>query len=465
MEHALLECGAETAIVLTLYYDKLKGAQPDTVLRRIIATNIKEYLPLHLRILFTLLREKKEGHRITLQQGDFWLGDLLRRYAGSPRPPVTVRPSDPAILFFSGGTTGVPKAAVGTHHALFISGLQIQTWFKSILQEWTDVIAAAMPFFHVYGNAGVMATGLVGHHPLAIVPNPRDLDDLLAMVKRDRPAFLPGVPTLFIALLNHPDVQAGKVDMKPVKLCIAGAAPLLAETKQRFEALTGGRVVEGYALTETMMGAVINPVVGSYRPGSTGLPLPDIEVRVGDSDSGMGNLPGGEIGEICIRAPQLMTGYWQRPADTADTIHDGWLHTGDLGYLDEDGYLYIVDRKKDVIKPGGFQVWPREVEEVIASLSEVAEVAVAGVPDAYQGEAVGAWVVLRSGEQITAEAIQNYCRDRVAAYKVPRYIEFRTSLPKTTIGKVLRRELVREFAETRAAELSPAEQEMIAAAG
>jgi long-chain acyl-CoA synthetase len=185
--------------------------------------------------------------------------------------------------------------------------------------------------------------------------------------------------------------------------------------------------------------------------------LPDVEVRIGDSETGQGSLPLGTIGEICLRAPQLMTGYWQRPVETADTIHDGWLHTGDLGYLDEDGYLFIVDRKKDVIKPGGFQVWPREVEEVIATLPGVAEVGVAGVPDAYQGEAVGAWIVLRPDQPLTAGEIQLYCRDRLAPYKVPRYIEFRDSLPKTTIGKVLRRELVREYAEMPEQEPHPLE--------
>lgn len=460
IEHALLECGAETAIVLTPFYEKLKAVQPDTLVRRVIATNIKEYLPLHLRYLFTLFKEKKEGHRINLQPGDFWLGDLLRQFAGADRPAVAVRPSDPAILLFSGGTTGVPKAAAGSHHALLMSGLQIQSWFKSILQDWDDVIALAMPLFHVYGNAGVLATGLVGHNPLALVPNPRDLDDLLATIRKTRPAFLPGVPTLFIALLNHPQVQAGKVDFKSVKLCIAGAAPLLAETKNRFEALTGGRMVEGYALTETMMGAVIAPAYGernAYRAGSAGLPLPDVEVRIGDSETGEGSLPPGVIGEICLRAPQLMLGYWQRPAETADTIHDGWLHTGDLGYLDEDGYLFIVDRKKDVIKPSGFQVWPREVEEVIATLPAVAEVGVAGVPDSYQGEAVGAWIVLRPDQHLTSDEIQRYCRDKLAPYKVPRYIEFRDSLPKTTVGKVLRRELVQEYAEMPEQEPHPLE--------
>jgi long-chain acyl-CoA synthetase len=446
LEHALVDCGVETALVLTSFYDKVKSLQPRTGLRRVIAANIKEYLPSLLRLLFTLLKEKKEGHRITLQPGDLWLADLLRRYATSPRPDVAVGPQDPALLMLSGGTTGLPKAAMGTHHATLMTGMQIHAWFGSLVVDWEDVILMNMPLFHIYGNLGVLGTAVVGHNPLVMVPNPRDMDDMVATIRKTRPAFLPGVPTLFIALLNHPDVQGGKVNLKSIRLCVSGAAPLMAETKSRFEALTGGRLVEGYALSESMMAAVISPVQGTYKPGAVGLPLPDVEIRIVDADTGQEALPQGEVGEILMRAPQQMLGYWQRPTETANMIRDGWLYTGDLGYLDEDGYLFIVDRKKDVIKPSGFQVWPREVEEVIASHPAVAEVGVAGVPDEYQGEAVKAWVVLREGQQITVDDLRAYCRENMAAYKVPRQVEFRDSLPKTMVGKVLRRALVQEAA-------------------
>jgi long-chain acyl-CoA synthetase len=425
LEHALVECGAETAVVLTLFYEKVKRLQPGTGLRRIIATGIKEYLPPVLRVLFTLLKEKREGHRIRLQPGDLWLGDLLRRYRRAPRPQVAVGPDDPALILFSGGTTGTPKGVVATHQDIVMSGMQIHAWFAGVLNDWDDIIVLAMPLFHVYGNVGVLATSLVGRNPLAVVPNPRDLDDVLATIRKTRPAFLPGVPTLFIALLNHREVQAGRVDFSCIKLCISGAAPLLSETKHRFETLTGGHMVEGYALTETVMAAVVGPVHGAYKEGAVGLPLPDVEVRIADADTGQGSLPPGKVGEILVRAPQLMRGYWQRPAETAETIRDGWLYTGDLGYVDGDGYLFIVDRKKDVIKPGGFQVWPREVEEVIASHPAVAEVGVAGVPDSYQGEAVKAWIVLRAGHAVSADEVRSYCRERLAAYKVPKHIEFR----------------------------------------
>jgi len=225
---------------------------------------------------------------------------------------------------------------------------------------------------------------------------------------------------------------------------MSGAAPLLFETKQRFETLPGGNIVEGYAMTESMMATVITPVGGTYKPGSTGLPVPDVELRIVDADTGQVEMPTGQVGEITVHCPQVMLGYYQHPTETANTIRDGWLFTGDLGYLDEDGYLFIVDRKKDVIKPSGFQVWPRDVEEVIASHPAVAEVGVAGVPDAYSGEAVKAWVVLREGQQLTEEALQAFCHTKLAAYKVPKHIEFRDALPKSMVGKVLRRELVRQ---------------------
>jgi long-chain acyl-CoA synthetase len=444
LEFAMQECGATVAIVLSSFYNKVKSIQANTKVGYIIATNIKEYLPPLLRLLFTLVKEKKEGYRITLQPGDIWLSALLDQFSSAPKPTVEVKPTDPAIFLFSGGTTGTPKCAIGSHQALIMSGMQINDWFMLNSSEWRGSIMQNMPLFHVYGLAGVMPVGLVGHYTLVLIPNPRDLKDLLETIHKVKPTFLPGVPTLFIGLINHPDVQSGKVSLKSIKNCISGAAPLMYETKQRFEALTGGNIVEGYAMTESMMATVISPIGGTYKPGSTGLPVTDIEIRIVDADTGLVMMPTGEIGEITMRCPQIMLGYYQHPTETANSIRDGWLFTGDLGYLDEDGYLFIVDRKKDVIKPSGFQVWPREVEEVIASHPAVAEVGVAGIPDAYSGEAVKAWVVLREGKQMSVDELREFCRTKLAAYKVPKQIEFRDSLPKSMVGKVLRRELVHQ---------------------
>jgi long-chain acyl-CoA synthetase len=321
--------------------------------------------------------------------------------------------------------------------------MQLSAWFDPIREEG-DIVMLNMPLFHVYAQAGNMMPSLVSHMPMALIPNPRDLDSMINVIKKVKPAILPGVPTLFVALSNHPKIQADPTALKSLKLCVSGAAPLMLETKQRFEDLTGGRIIEAYGLTESMIAAVLTPVFGTYKKGAVGIPQPDVEIKIVDLDSGDQELPPNEIGEILMRAPNLMSGYWQRPTETKNTIRDGWLYTGDLGYLDEDGYMFIVDRKKDVIKPSGFQVWPRDVEEVLASHPAVAEVGVAGVPDAYQGEAVKAWVVLREGQATTEDELKDFCRQKLAAYKVPKVIEFRTSLPKSMVGKILRRELVKE---------------------
>jgi long-chain acyl-CoA synthetase len=429
--------------VLTPFYQKVKDIQERSGVKRVITTNIKDHLTAPLRLLFTLLKEKKDGHWIKLQPGDHSMNELLKRYANVAPPEITVGPKDPAILLFSGGTTGLPKAALGTHQALLISAMQLHTYAKSVLVDWDDPITLCMPMFHIYGNMG-MCTSLLARWPMALVANPRDLDDLIDTIRKTRPAVLHGVPTLFNSLLNHPAVLAGKVDFKSMKICYSAAAPLMAETKHRFEALTGGRLLEAYAMTETMLAAVACPVHGAYKEGSTGVPISDVDVRIVDVDSGDTILPPMSVGEILIRAPQVMVGYWEHPTETANMIRDGWVYTGDIGYLDEDGYLFIVDRKKDLIKPSGFQVWPREVEEVIASFPAIADVCVAGVPDAMQGEAVKAWVVLKTGERANAKEIQDYCRTKLVAYKIPKEIEFRDSLPKTMVGKTLRRMLIED---------------------
>ncbi len=264
LEHALNEIGAQTVVVLTSFYEKVKSLQPRTDVRRVIATNIKEYLPAHIRLLFTLAKEKKEGHRIKLQPGDLAWQDLMRQHAGAPRPTVALSGTDPAILLFSGGTTGTPKAALGTHRGLLMAAMQLHAYGSTVLDDWSDIITVVMPMFHVYGNMA-LNTALVSRWPMALVPNPRDIDDLIATIAKVRPAVLHGVPTLFIALLNHPKVQAGKADFKSLKVCYAAAAPLLAETKRQFEAMTGGSLLEAYAMTETMLAAVVCPAHGAYK--------------------------------------------------------------------------------------------------------------------------------------------------------------------------------------------------------
>lgn len=442
--HALKECGAKIAIVLTSFYRKIRSVSLSSGLQTVIATNIKEYLSTLKKVLFTLLKEKKEGHAVTLEKGDLWLGDLIRAHLDSPPPASKVLHDDPALFLFTGGTTGIPKCAVCTHHAMVVSGMQIARWFSVVLDRGKDIIMLNMPLFHVYAQVGILGAALVDDYPFVLVPNPRDLDDLIITIKKLKPAVLPGVPTLFTALINHPRVAKDNKVLGSLKLCVSGAAPLLLETKKRFEELTGGRIIDAYALTESMIGSVLTPVLGTYKEGSVGIPAPDVEIRVVDQEKGDREMFSKEVGEVIMRAPQLMKEYWQRPEETTTTVRNGWLFTGDLGYLDEDGYLFIIDRKKDVVKPGGFQVWPRDVEEVIASHPDVHEVGVAGVPDEYQGEAVKAWVVLREGCQLHADELREFCKKKLVAYKVPKYIAFTESLPKSLVGKVLRRKLVEE---------------------
>jgi long-chain acyl-CoA synthetase len=452
LEGPLREHGIETIVTLTRFYGRVKQVQPRTPLTRVIATNIKDYFPPMLRLLFTLAREKKAGDRVKLERGDHDLSRLLteHRAASVQRTPITtVTADDDAVLLMSGGTTGTPKGVLGRHGAYVMAGLQEAAWMRSVLRPNTDVIMLPLPLFHVYGNVGVQSLALVNRNPLAIVPNPRDIADLIRTIRTVKPAFFNGVPTLFIALLNRTEVQRGKVDFKSIKICISGAAALMADTKNRFESTTGARIVEGYSLTEAMMAACINPAKGPNKPGSVGMPLPDVHVRIFDGDQGMRVMPTGEIGELAVSGPQLMAGYWNRPDETAGILRDHddetgttrWLHTGDLGYLDEDGYVFIVDRKKDLIKTSGYQVWPREIEEVLAGHPAVAEVGVAGVSDDVRGEAVKAWVVLRTGMTATDQELRTFCREHLSPYKVPSHIEFRAELPKTMVGKVLRRAL------------------------
>lgn len=446
LEHALNDCGAETVIVMTMFYDQFKKLQPRTKVKLVIATNIKDYLSPLLKVLFTLAMEKKGGHRIVLQSSDFWLTDLIKEKAGAKRPDVKVLPGDDALILFSGGTTGTPKGVVGTHHSQVITGLQFNRWFGEITEPYKDVMCVVLPLFHSFATYAVMSTAIVGHAALSLIANPRDRDDVIATIQHDKPSFFPAVPAMFIALLEHPVVKSGRVNFSSMKCCNSGAAPLLYETKKRFEDLTGGRIVEGYALTETTMAATCTPFSGQWKQGSVGMPLPDVVIRIGDIETGEGDLPAGKEGEIVFSAPQLMKGYWKRPEETKEMLRDGWLYTGDVGYMDDDGYVFITSRKKDLIKPSGFQVWPREVEEVINAHPAVAEVSVAGIPDAKQGEAVKAWVVLVAGKTATVEEIQAFCKEKLVGYKIPKYIDFRSDLPKTMVGKVLRRVLQEEEA-------------------
>ena len=446
LEDAFNASGARVAIVLNRFYSRVKTVQPRTALKNLIATGIKDYLPARTRVAYTLFREKKDGERITLSEGDVRFKSLIRWYASSPAPSVVIEPDDPAVILMSGGTTGTPKGVVGSHKGMVTAGLQLQAWLKSAMHEWTDTIMVPLPLFHTYANTGVQSLAFINHNPLSLTPNPREPREVLEEINAVKPAFICAVPTLLNALLSHSMTRNGKVGWHSVKLCFSGAAALMTDTRKRFEELTGGVIVEGYSLTEAQMAVVANPVTGEKKTGSVGMPLPDVEVFIVDAEDGKTPLRAGDSGEIVIKAPQLMQGYWKRPDETREMIRideagERLLYTGDLGYLDEDGYLFIVDRKKDMIKTSGYQVWPREIEEVISSHPAVHEVGVAGLPDKMRGEKAKAWIVLNEGATLTESEIKSWCRERLAPYKVPAKYEFVKTLPKTQVGKVLRRAL------------------------
>lgn len=306
----------------------------------------------------------------------------------------------------------------------------------------------AIPLYHVYGMVAGMSFAMACSAALVMIPNARDIKDDLDNLQKYRATIFPGVPTLYNAINTWPDVLAGKYDLSSIKACISGSAPLMRETKEQFEALTGGVVFEGYGLSEAPTAVTCNPMAGENRTGSIGMPLPDVDVRIVSLDDEVSVLPVGEIGEIVLKGPQVFKGYHNMPTETQNALRDGWLYTGDIGRMDENGYFYIVDRKKELIKPGGFQVWPREVEEVITEHPKVFEVGVAGIPDPKRGETVKAWIVLNPGETATVEEIREFCKEHMAPYKVPTQIEFRDELPKTNVGKILRRELVRQHKES-----------------
>ncbi|HEX7973107.1 MAG TPA: long-chain fatty acid--CoA ligase [Anaerolineales bacterium] len=446
IEHQVNDAGIEVMIVMSNFYNTIKTVQPQTKIRTMIVTNLKETLPPVLGFLFGLTKEKKGGFRVTLSEGDIWMQELISRHKPEDRPKLEIGPDDTALFQYSGGTTGVSKAAVALHRNLVANAMQIRYWLTNA-EDGKEIVLMAIPLFHVYGLVAGMAFAMYTSASMVMVPNPRDLKDLLNNIQKYKCTIFPGVPTMYNAINNHPDVLAGKYDLSTIKCCISGSAPLMRETKDKFEALTGGKLFEGFGLSEAPTATHCNPMFGENPPGSIGLPLPDVDCRIISLDDEVTVLPVGEVGELVIQGPQVMKGYHNMPTETANALRDGWLYTGDIARMDEKGYFYIVDRKKELIKPGGYQVWPREVEEVISTNPKVLEVGVAGIPDPYRGETVKAWVVLKPGETATEEEIKGWCRERLAKFKVPTHVEFRSELPKTTVGKILRRELVRQHKE------------------
>jgi long-chain acyl-CoA synthetase len=445
LQHQLADCGAETVFVMSSYYRPLKSVQSTekTNVKRIIVTNIKEYLPAHLKLLFTVAKEKKGGHRVTLEPGDMWFQDFLAGGRQAPKTDVSVSPDDVALLQYTGGTTGLSKGAVALHRHLVANTNSLYRWLTDF-EIGSEIILAAIPLFHSYGMMTALNLGTMTAGTIIVIPDPRDQKDVLGSINKYKPTIFPGVPSQYVAINNNPDVAADKYNIQSIRVCISASAPLLLTTKERFEELTGGKLVEGFGLTEAHVATHANPIYGENRPGSIGLPIPGYEARIVDPEAGEKDLPVGEVGELIIKGPSIMQGYWQMPTETANTLRDGWLYTGDIARMDEQGYFYIEDRKKDMIIAGGFNIYPREVEEVLAMHPAVLEVAVAGIPDPKRGETVVAWIVKRADDATTEKEIIDWSKTQLAKYKYPRIIEFRQELPRTTVGKVLKRELIKE---------------------
>jgi long-chain acyl-CoA synthetase len=378
---------------------------------------------------------------------------ILRDHLGHKPEGYRARPDDPAIFQFSGGTTGIPKAAIGLHRNLVANIYQFRHWLVG-LEDGREMVLAAIPLFHVYGMVIAMGMAVALGAGMILIDNARDIDAILQSIDSYHATLFPGVPNLYQAINRHPDVEAGYYNLSSIKGCISGSAPLMRTTKEKFESLTGGKLIEGYGLSEAPTATHCNPMYGENREGSIGLPIPDVDCRIVDMETGLQEKPVGEAGELILCGPQVMAGYYQNDEETRQTLRDGWLFTGDIARMDTEGYFYLVGRKKDLIKIGGFQVWPREIEEVLEKHPAVADVCVAGVPDIERSEVVKAWVILKNQQEASSDELQEWCRERIADYKCPTLIAFRQNFPRTSVGKLLRRELIREHIEGMASDVS-----------
>jgi len=442
LKYQLNDSGAKAAIVLNLVYPRLKAIRAETSLENIIVTSVKDYLPPLLKLLYRF-KERKKGTvaRVKKEPGVHFFMELMKQKLPSA-PEVKVSVNDVAMFLYTGGTTGVSKGTVLTHENLVANAFQTRSWVSDI-RDGEEVILSVLPFFHSYGMTTCMHLSLVCHSKALLVPR-FDTRQVLKLVQKHRVTIFPGVPTMYIAINNYPDVN--KYDLSSIRACISGGAALPVEVQRQFERLTGGRLVEGYGLSEASPVTHANPLYGLRKEGSIGVPFPSTEAKIVDLET-CEDLPVGEIGELAVRGPQVMQKYWNRPEETQQTLRNGWLLTGDVARMDEDGYFYIVDRKKELIITSGFNVYPREIEEVLFQHPKVAEAAVIGVPDAHRGEVIKAYVVVKEGKTATTEEIISFCQGKLARFKIPKIVEFRPELPKSMIGKVLRRVLIEEEKE------------------
>ena len=439
----LLKDSAPKALVtLEILYPNLAKVRSECPVPVVFVARLREFYPWHLRpFVNTVLRRQKHP---TDFPTDPWVRPWKTALATPETVPLAkVDPrTTPAVLQYTGGTTGRPKAAVLTHRNLVANVLQGNAW-NIRLEPGTEVVMAAIPLFHIYGLTVSLLMGLAAGGTVVLQTRP-EIRELLKLIDRYQPTQFPGVPALYQAFIRQPDIAKHRI--RSIRYCVSGSAPLPGEVQKRFEELTGANLVEGYGLSETSPITHVNPLGGGRRLGSIGVPVPETDHRVVDLETGTRVLPVGEVGELAVRGPQVMSGYYHQPEETAQALKDGWFQTGDVARIDPDGFVYIVDRKKDMVNVGGMKVYPREVEEVLFQHPAVADVAVVGGPDPEVGEAVVAFVVRKPGASVTPEALIAFVRERIAHYKAPRRVEFREQLPRSGVQKVLRRVLREEAA-------------------
>ncbi len=435
LEHQLNNSESTVLVTMDLLAPRMIALKPKTKLKKIVVAHIRDHLGFPKKQLLPIVA--KDKHRDIPPTTDVheW-SDVLKKYPAKD-PGIKVDFEGLANLQYTGGTTGVSKGVMLTHKNLSCNVQQIIGWFPEF-KRGEMVELGVLPFFHSFGLTTVMNYCIWMGATDVLIPRPEPLA-ILEAVQKYKVSFFPAVPTMYVGLLNHPKIS--KFDISSIEGCFSGAAPLPVEVIKEFESKTGAQICEGYGLSETSPVATINPWGGKTKNGSIGLPVADTEIRVVDLDEGTKDMPVGEPGEIIIKGPQVTGGYYKMPDETSLTVRNGWLYTGDIGNMDDEGYFFIVDRKKDMIIAGGYNIYPRDIDEVLFEHPKILEACAIGVPDSYRGETVKAFVVLKEGEQLTSTEVINYCKEKLAKYKVPTQVEFIKELPKSGVGKILRKEL------------------------
>jgi long-chain acyl-CoA synthetase len=435
LEHQLNDSDARFLVTLDLLLPRALKIKPATKIEAIIPCHINDYLPFPKKQLYPFV--KRAMYRKAVPgPGVHPFLDLIGKYPDDP-VPIAARWEDVAAFIYTGGTTGVSKGAMLTHANICGVIQQFRAWFPD-LKDGEETLMGVYPIFHSAGYSVSQNLTILAGWTSIMIPRPEP-GIIIEMLKACRPGFLPGVPTIFVGLLNREEFR--KMDLSFIRGFFGGAAPLAPETVRQLFDLTGKKIYDVYGLTENTALATCTPWKGKVKPGTVGVPLPNTDLKIVDLETGTKELPVGVAGEICIKGPQLMTGYYKKPEETKNALRDGWLYTGDIGFMDEDGHLTLVDRKKDMIVAGGYNIYPKEIDEVLFGHPKILEACAVGVPDEYRGETVKAFIVVRPGETLTAEEVIEYCRERLALYKVPRRIAFMDALPKSAVGKILRREL------------------------